>query len=358
MAQESELQQLRRLVADLEGKEALLKHLYVELQESETRLLETERLAQIGSWEMDIATGKSWWSEGFYRIIGLNADDVDPSAETGMKIIHPDDRERAASEVQKALELGKEYDIEKRIVRPNGEVRTVRSRGMVTTDEKNEPAKLVGAFMDVTDQKKIETEIRELNTELEHRVTERTKELQELNEKLQEISITDALTGIYNRRFFNEMIDREWRRAIRSKESLSLLMIDIDFFKNYNDSYGHLEGDECLRRVAGSLNKALKRSSDVLVRYGGEEFAALLPGTGTPGALLVAETMQQEITALNSPHRASPIAGHVTVSIGVASILPKIGFKETILIKAADQSLYEAKTKGRNRIVFNRYESS
>jgi diguanylate cyclase (GGDEF)-like protein/PAS domain S-box-containing protein len=348
--QESELVRLRQRVAQLEQTDALRKHIFEELKKSNSRLKETERLAKIGSWEMDIATGESFWSEGFYRIIGMDASDVEPSAEVGMNIIHPDDRERAASEVQRAIAEGGEYDIEKRIIRPDGEIRTVLSLGEIVRDEENNSSKLVGAFLDITEQKKIEEEIRKLNTELELRVAERTRELEEANKKLQLISITDALTGVYNRRYFNEAIDSEWRRAIRSKEPLSLIMMDIDFFKAYNDCYGHLEGDGCLKNVANALKKSIHRTSDILVRYGGEEFAALLPVTDLPGAQKVAQSMQLHINKLGLVHCDSPIAEYVTISMGIASVLPKKGMKLTDLIQSADEALYKAKKNGRNRI--------
>jgi diguanylate cyclase (GGDEF)-like protein/PAS domain S-box-containing protein len=353
MTQKSEGEQLRQPVVELQQKDELHKHILEELKKIESRLKETERLANIGSWEMDITTGKSFWSDGFYRIIGIDPNEVEPSAEIGMQIIHPDDRERAANEVQKAISEGHEYDIEKRIVRPDGEVRTVLSRGVIILAENNNPSKLVGAFLDITEQKKAAEEILNLNAQLEQRVAERTKELEEANKKLQLISVTDALTGVHNRRFFNETIYKEWRRAIRSKETLSLIMIDIDFFKAYNDFNGHLVGDQCLHKVAVTLKKALNRTSDVFVRYGGEEFAVLLPATELPGAKKVAEAMKRNIEQLNLPHKKSLIAQYLTVSMGIASILPKKEIKVTALIEMADGALYEAKRKGRNQIIIN-----
>ncbi len=357
MAQESELEQLRQQIAQLEHNDVFRKHILAELQKNESRQKETERITNIGSWEMDIATGKRFWSEGFYRIIGLDPVEVEPSAEIGMQIIHPDDRDRAAMAVQKAIAEGTEYDIEKRILRPNGEVRTVLSRGEIILDENSKPSKLVGAFMDVTEQKKAEEEILKLNAELEQRVAERTKELEEANKKLQLRAITDALTGVYNRRFFNETIDREWRRAIRSKEALALIMIDIDYFKAYNDFYGHLEGDICLCSVAAALKEALKRTSDVLFRYGGEEFVAMLPNTDLPGAQKVAETIQRKIKLLNLPHSKEITDGHLTISMGIAATLPTKDIKVNTLIKASDDALYEAKRRGRDRIVVGGIEN-
>jgi diguanylate cyclase (GGDEF)-like protein len=127
-------------------------------------------------------------------------------------------------------------------------------------------------------------------------------------------------------------------------------MADIDFFKDYNDHYGHLEGDTCLKKVAGALKRVLKRSGDFLARYGGEEFVALLPDTDSQGACLVAEAMLYNVKALSMPHDYSSVSERVTVSFGLSTIVPLIDVKSSTLIKAADDALYEAKKQGRNRI--------
>jgi diguanylate cyclase (GGDEF)-like protein len=167
---------------------------------------------------------------------------------------------------------------------------------------------------------------------------------------LENLAFLDGLTGIANRRQFDEHLEREWRRLTRRSAPLSLLMIDIDHFKGLNDHYGHGYGDDCLRRVAGALADVARRSGDLPARYGGEEFAVVLPDTGTDGALTVAEKIRAAVEALRLPHVASRVAGHVTVSVGVAGGIPRHRGTPRELVNAADRALYRAKSSGRNRI--------
>jgi hemerythrin len=188
------------------------------------------------------------------------------------------------------------------------------------------------------------------NASLEERVAERTMALQELNLRLESLSKTDGLLGIANRRHFDERLVLEWRRAARDRHPLSLLMIDIDHFKLYNDHYGHLAGDECLKAVCKVVQSRLKRSPDLLARYGGEELVVILSGTDEEGALVVARKILEALWELDLPHAASPVAGRVTVSIGVATLVPDPKMGSHILVDAADRALYMAKDAGRNRI--------
>jgi len=176
------------------------------------------------------------------------------------------------------------------------------------------------------------------------------RELEHLNQKLQRLATIDGLTQVANRRQFDQQLDMEWRRMRRHKEPLSLVLCDIDFFKRYNDTLGHQQGDTCLIEVARSLNKGIRRPSDLLARYGGEEFAAILPNTPGRGALIVAGNMQSQIRLLKTPHPDSPIAGRVTLSMGVADCFPANGDTPGELIAQADQALYQAKSLGRNQV--------
>lgn len=169
---------------------------------------------------------------------------------------------------------------------------------------------------------------------------------------LREQSYFDALTGVANRRRFNEYAEDEFRRARRTSSPFSLLMIDIDHFKLYNDYYGHLEGDRCLQQVAITLARTIKRPADLLTRYGGEEFAAILPDTNREGTYIVAEGMLNEIRNLNIEHLRSPTASHITISVGAATTLPKRDESVADVIKIADRALYYAKGTGRNKITF------
>jgi diguanylate cyclase (GGDEF)-like protein len=163
----------------------------------------------------------------------------------------------------------------------------------------------------------------------------------------------DGLTGIRNRRYFDERLTEEWGRAMRQDAPLSLLLIDVDHFKRYNDRHGHAEGDECLRRVAEVLRDALKRPADQLARYGGEEFACLLPDTIVPGALQFADQLVARVRSLAIPHGDSPVSPWVTVSVGLCTRLPGLrpshGATPATLLQEADAQLYRAKMDGRDR---------
>jgi diguanylate cyclase (GGDEF)-like protein len=175
-------------------------------------------------------------------------------------------------------------------------------------------------------------------------------ELKRQREILENLSSVDGLTGISNRRQFNEFMNRHWRIAMRISESVSLIMIDIDFFKLYNDTYGHLEGDECLKQIAMVLTRCVTRSTDLVARFGGEEFACVMPFTDLDGALSVADAMRSAIEELNITHEKSPIGGRVTASLGLAAMVPIANTGPDLLIQKADRALYAAKAEGRNRV--------
>jgi diguanylate cyclase (GGDEF)-like protein len=175
-------------------------------------------------------------------------------------------------------------------------------------------------------------------------------ELKRYRDFLENLSSTDGLTGIFNRRRFDETLDSEWRRARRAASPLSLILMDIDLFKSYNDHYGHLAGDDCLRRLAQVLSDCVRRPSDLVARYGGEEFACLLPNTDANGAMQVANHILEATNNLNIPHAHSSVADRVTVSIGVTTIIPVTGQPVSQLIQRADELLYTAKGSGRNQV--------
>ena len=181
--------------------------------------------------------------------------------------------------------------------------------------------------------------------------------LKELNKNWERLSLTDALTDIPNRRCFDEYIEREWKRAIRQSESVSLLLIDVDFFKKFNDEYGHPRGDECLQEIAFALKDSIQRPGDLVARFGGEEFAVILPNTKSEGAAVLAERMRKNIENLHLTHSGSP-SSSVTVSIGVATAeTPTIEGYEWLLLNA-DRALYCAKENGRNQIAQSAFHSA
>lgn len=165
------------------------------------------------------------------------------------------------------------------------------------------------------------------------------------------LSYRDSLTGIPNRRQFNKVINSEWGRSMCCSTPLSLIIADIDFFKTYNDAYGHLAGDRILKQVADTLLTVVKRSNDFVARFGGEEFIIILPNTGEEGAFVVAEKLRMEIENLMIPHIKSPIGDYLTISLGIATSVPHSNISVEILIEKADQALYIAKGEGRNRVV-------
>lgn len=175
--------------------------------------------------------------------------------------------------------------------------------------------------------------------------------LTSVNEMLRRMAVIDGLTGVANRRYFDEVIADEWNRARRSGEKLGLIMADVDHFKAYNDNYGHLLGDECLKKVATAMQTCLDRAGDLLARYGGEEFAVILPGTDARGAFEVAEKVRAAVEGLNLEHRDSSVSNYVTISMGAASVNPNGKNSFPQLIEKADKNLYQAKQQGRNRVV-------
>lgn len=180
------------------------------------------------------------------------------------------------------------------------------------------------------------------------------QELQEAGIKLQELSTIDELTQMANRRQFEVFFHQEWQRALRNQSEISVILFDIDFFKAYNDGYGHQAGDECLRQVAHQIKNCANRAGDLAARYGGEEFIVVLPETDTRSAMAMAERCRAKIQSASMPHGFSPIRGVVTLSAGTATVVPSLEMDKKKVIEAADQALYRAKNEGRNRVMGGR----
>ncbi len=184
-----------------------------------------------------------------------------------------------------------------------------------------------------------------------------TGQLNDANMELQRLSMTDGLTGIANRRLFDDMLEREWRRCLRLKKPMSIVMLDVDLFKKFNDAYGHQAGDDCLKMVAKEIARAAPRAGDLAARYGGEEFVMILGETDEDGARWVANRISQNVAKLQLPHKDSP--HHVvTVSCGVSSVLPSEKLTVDQLVKSADNALYLAKHQGRNTVVYLNFRDS
>ena len=176
-------------------------------------------------------------------------------------------------------------------------------------------------------------------------------EMKRLRDQLAELSVTDALTGLGNRRRLESSLTNEFARLMRTRDNLSIIILDIDFFKKFNDRYGHSEGDRCIMQVASTLHRAVRRAADIAVRYGGEEFACILPGLEHVEAMQIANAISERISALGIPHDGSDTASFVTVSIGVATSPCVPGPLPTCWVTAADTQLYLAKKAGRNRVI-------
>ncbi|UBF24076.1 PleD family two-component system response regulator [Kovacikia minuta CCNUW1] len=202
--------------------------------------------------------------------------------------------------------------------------------------------------------RRLQLQLKEQNELLKQEVRDRLAAeaaLQAANQELQRLANLDGLTQVANRRRFDEYLEQEWRRLNREQSPLSLILCDVDFFKSYNDTYGHQAGDDCLRSIAHVLQTAATRPADVVARYGGEEFAIILPNTALEGAMQVAAEIQAGVKQLQIVHQDSQISPYVTLSLGVAMIIPRLGVSPAALIAAADQALYRAKANGRDRIV-------
>lgn len=206
--------------------------------------------------------------------------------------------------------------------------------------------------------RQLNQELAKANEELERVVAQqseiiaaRTAELERANRELMRLSITDSLTELANRRHFDFFFHQEWLSAIRDRQPLALILGDVDFFKLYNDEYGHQAGDDCLKQVAETLRQSIRRPRDMAARYGGEEFVLVLPGTDTSGAQLIAESLGQSIRERCIIHERSPIHTCLTMSFGVAALYPENDDSPLVLFNAADQALYEAKKRGRNQVV-------
>ena len=217
-------------------------------------------------------------------------------------------------------------------------------------DEKRQVFLIDSVVKDITERKIAEEALRQVHADLEIKVNERTQELRVLNEKLYRLSLEDGLTGIANRRCFDEFLQREWQRARREQLPLALIMLDVDLFKHYNDTYGHVSGDECLKRVAGVIKEVAKRATDLAARYGGEEFAIVLPNTDQANAVKLGNEILVGVRELGIRNATAVSSQIVTISLGIAVIIPSDITTPESLIIAADQALYQAKKAGRNQL--------
>ncbi len=212
------------------------------------------------------------------------------------------------------------------------------------------PSELLGKTLESALEQNKLIHAREALAENEKKLREANEKLAQANQDLEQLARNDGLTGIYNRRHFDETLQAELHRHARIEQPLSLILADIDFFKLYNDQYGHQGGDDCLKQVAKTINKNFNRAGDMVARYGGEEFAIIVPNLNAELAYNVADRMRQAVESKALPHSQSKVSDVVTLSVGVSTIIPNKTSSPEELIKQADKALYLAKSKGRNNV--------
>lgn len=246
--------------------------------------------------------------------------------------MHPDDRAWVVDFCVAQSKAGTDHEADYRALTKDGQYVWIRDVVHVVRKENGEVDSLIGFMFDITERKDTE------------------QKLIELQKQLEELSFKDGLTGVFNRRMFDSVMEVEWANAKRNRQPLSLIMLDIDYFKQYNDYYGHIQGDECLKRVANVLACVATRSRDFFARYGGEEFILVLPETDEAAAFKIAERCRNVIFKSQIPHEKSLVSQLLTISIGISTITPTRNDEAIKFIATVDKQLYVAKEKGRNSI--------
>jgi diguanylate cyclase (GGDEF)-like protein/PAS domain S-box-containing protein len=283
------------------------------------------------------------WATTTFAYIGPQIESLlgwSPSSWVGVQDwverMHPDDRDRVFNFCVSQSQAGVDHEADYRAMTKDGGYVWIRDVVHVIRNDAGEVESLVGFMFDISERKKAE------------------EELERLRKELEEWSFKDGLTGVANRRMFDSVLELEWANARRNNRPLSLVMLDIDYFKQYNDHYGHVQGDECLKRVARRLSMAATRPHDFFARFGGEEFVLVLPESDEGAAMLVAERCRDLIFKEQIAHEYSPAGQLLTISIGVGTIVPAHGDEPLPFIEEVDRRLYRAKQNGRNRIANGR----
>lgn len=255
------------------------------------------------------------------------------SADDWAQRMHPEDRDKTVDFCVAQSQAGLDHEADYRAMTVGGDYVWIRDVVHVVRDAAGEVESLIGFMFDISERKKVELE------------------LQSLQKKLEEFSFKDGLTGVANRRMLDSVLEQEWSNARRNNQPLSLVMLDIDCFKQYNDLYGHVQGDACLIRVAQALAGAATRGRDFFARFGGEEFVLVLPETDADAAHKIAERCRALIFKEQIPHAGSPVSQLLTLSMGVGSIVPGHKDDPKAFLENIDRRMYRAKEEGRNRIV-------
>lgn len=343
-------QQQRQLSASLATHTRQLKRETIEREQAEQAWQESQRFIQgIIDASTNIlyvdsfADGSNFYiSRWIKNVLGYEPSEVQKLGPKYLEqLVHADEKKHMADERSKlaAINDGEVVENEYRFRHRQGNWRWLRCRETVfQRDSEGQPTQVFGTATDITKRKHAEVALKEFNAELER------------------LANMDGLTQVANRRSFDNYLSQEWKNVGSGRSTLSLILCDIDYFKNYNDTYGHQAGDVCLRQVAEAIERAVKRSTDLVARYGGEEFAVVLPNTSGVGVEQVAIGIQQEIEQLSIPHSRSEVSDRITLSLGIASVSSTENTHPDMLIAAADQGLYQAKYEGRNRFCFAELE--
>ena len=281
-------------------------------------------------WKIDWATMKfAYIGPQIEELLGWTPESW-VSVEDWAERMHEEDREYVVNFCVSQSQAGTDHEADYRALTKDGDYVWIRDVVHVVRNEDGEVESLVGFMFDINERKKTEERLVALQKELE------------------DLSFKDGLTGVANRRRFDAIMELEWENARRNHQPLSLVILDIDFFKEYNDHYGHIQGDDCLRRVGDALKGSAARARDLVARYGGEEFVLVLPETDAESAQKVAERCRQQIFKLQIPHEKSCIAPVLTASMGVGTVIPAAGDDPVAFINSVDEKLYTAKQKGRD----------
>lgn len=283
-------------------------------------------------WKIDWATMKfAYIGPQIEQLLGWTPESWQ-TVEDWASRMHPDDRQWVVDYCVAQSKAGIDHEADYRAAVSDGTYRWIRDVVHVVRDAAGNTEALVGFMFDISERKSTEERLLALQRELE------------------DLSFKDGLTGLLNRRRFDSLLATEWAAARRTQHPLSLILVDIDHFKQYNDRYGHVRGDECLKKVAAALSGCSSRPRDFVARFGGEEFVVVLPETDAGGAKRIADKCAERLATANIPHETAT-GGRLTLSMGVGTIVPTSDDVEVAFIEAVDHCLYEAKAAGRNTIV-------
>jgi diguanylate cyclase (GGDEF)-like protein/PAS domain S-box-containing protein len=341
-------------IGESERAAAALRRTNAQLAQSEAltaranRWLEmAEEVARVGHWRLTLADGYALtWSDEVYRLHGMSKTGFQLTPEHVINTYHPEDRNTMRDAIRRTIATGIPFETVARILWDDGSVRHLLTRGFFQAASAGAPPSVFGVIMDVTEQIHAEAALLKANAKAEAA----NAALESANHALQALVLQDSLTGLSNRRHFDRGLSQEFRRAMRTGTSIGLILIDVDQFKQFNDTYGHQAGDACLRAIAATIPPLLNRPGDIAARYGGEEIVLLLPGTAQPGARALAERVAQAVRNLAIPHAGSEY-GIVTISAGVEAFVPVRELDtEAELLEHADMALYGAKHAGRDRV--------